>query len=81
MHRFKLIELYFFEGVHDIKCTPIWLYKASKIGKGYFMEGYIMRLEFQVTRLEAVGLFLFALLALAVSYLGELIAAVEYYGG
>lgn len=40
-----------------------------------------MKIEFQVTRVEAIGLFFFALLGLAVSYLGELIAAAEYYGG
>lgn len=40
-----------------------------------------MRVEFQVSRMEAVGLFCFAVLALAVSYLGELIAAIDYYGG
>lgn len=40
-----------------------------------------MKIEFAVTKSEAVGIFLFALLGLVFSYLGELIAAVNYYGG
>lgn len=38
-----------------------------------------MKIELAVTKAEAFGIFLFALMALVFSYLGELIGATEYF--
>lgn len=40
-----------------------------------------MKVELAVTKLEAIGIFIFALVGLVFSYLGEIIAASEYLGG